>query len=98
MGEVHGVFVAIDLHRLLIAVILIGVVRVAPRIDRPHVPLGLTLGDPFGQNLTGAATLRDAKGKHAGLKGIRHARHRPDQWQTVGRVGDRAIDDAAHTL
>ena len=50
-------------------------------------------GDPFGQHLAGAAGLGDAEGEDAGLEGVGHAGHRPDQRVAVGRIGDRPVDD-----
>ena len=97
MGEVHGVFVAVDLHPFDVAVILIGVIGVATRITGPHVPLGLTIDDPFGHDLTRAAALGDAESKDTVFKGVLHARHRADQRQAVRRIGDRAVDDPADT-
>ena len=94
-GEVHGVFMAINLHAFGHAIVMIGVIGIAARITGPHIPFGLPLGDPFGQHFSGAAALRDAKGKDAGLKRIGHAGHRANKRHSVGRIGDRAVDDFA---
>ena len=96
MGEMHGVFVAINLHRFLIAVILIGVIGIAARIGGPHVPFRLPFGDPFGQNLARTTALGDAEGEDAGLIGIGHTRHGTDQGQAVGGVRNGAVDHAVH--
>jgi hypothetical protein len=63
MREMHAVFVAIDLHALGDAIVLVGEVGEAARVAGPHVPLGLALGHPFGQHLAGAAALAMPKVK-----------------------------------
>ena len=90
--EMHTVFMAVHFHALGHAVLLVRVIRIAPGITRPHIPFGLTLGDPFGQNFTRTAALCNTKGEHAGLKRIGNARHRADQGHAVGRIGDRSIN------
>ena len=97
MREVHGIFMAINLHALFDTVVLILKAGKAARIARPHIPFGRPLGDPFGQHLARPARLADAKGKDTSLKRIWHTRHRPKQRQPIGRIGNRAIDHARNT-
>ena len=91
-GKMHAIFMAIDFHTFLHAIIWICVISVAPRIARPHIPFGLAFGQPFSQHFAGAAALRDAKGKDAGLKRVGHAGHWPDQRHSIWRVGDGPVD------
>ncbi len=72
---------------------MIGVVGEPARIAGPHIPLGLTFGDPFGQDFARPAALSDAEGKDAGLERIGHAGHRADQRIAIWRIGDRAVDN-----
>ena len=92
--EVHGVFVAVDFHAFRHAVVVICVVGVAARIDGPHIPFCCTIDDPFGHDLASTAALGDAEGKDTGLEGIINTRHRADQWEAIGGIRDRAVDDA----
>ena len=92
VGELDGVFVAVHLHALLDAVILILEPGEAAGVAGPHVPFGGTLGHPFGQHFACAAGLADAKGEDASLIGIGLSRHRADQRVAIGGVGDRAVD------
>lgn len=43
VGKGDGVLVLIELDRLLDGVALIGIGAVAPRVEGPHVPLGLAM-------------------------------------------------------
>ena len=90
--EVDGVFVAIHFHALFHAIVRIFKARESARIARPHIPFGRTFGDPFGQDLSRATRLADAKGENARLKRIGHTGHRADQRVAIGGVGDRAVD------
>ena len=91
--EVHGVFVTVDLHALLVGMVLVGVSREAARVAAPHVPFRAAFDDPFGEHLAGTARLGDAEGEDAGFVSVRHARHRTDERVAVRRVGDRPVDD-----
>src|SRR5210317_1308606 len=91
--EMHGVFVAIDLHAFGNAVVVIGVIGVTASITRPHIPFGVPLGDPFGQDFARTATLGDAKCKYTCLKRVFDPRHWPDQRQSIWGIWDRAVND-----
>ncbi len=93
--EMHGVFVAVDFHTFGDAVVVVGVIGVTTRIASPHVPFGCPIDDPFSQHFASAAALGNTEGEDAVFKGVFHAGHGADQGQTVGRIGDRAVDDAA---
>ena len=94
MREVHRVFVAIDLDRFVDAVLFVCVVRIAARIDGPHVPFSFTVNDPFCGNLASAAPLRNPEGKHTRFIRVFHTRHGTNQWQPVRGIGNRSVDDA----
>ena len=96
-GKMHRIFMAIGFNRLGLTIGRIGVTRKSARVARPHIPFGAALGHPFGQHLARATGLGDAKGEHASLKRIFHPRHRADQRQPIGGIGDRAVDHLAHT-
>ena len=90
--ELDGVFVAVNLHALFHAIILVLEPGKPSGIAGPHIPFGGTLDDPFGQNLASATGLTDPEGEDASLERIGHAGHRADQRVTIGRIGDRAVD------
>ena len=90
--ESDGIFVAIDLHPLFHAVVLILEPGEPARIAGPHVPFRGAFSHPFRQNLARPARLADAKGEDAGLEGIGHTRHRPDQGVAIRGIGDRPVD------
>ena len=92
--EVHGVFIAVDFHAFGHAIFVVGVIRVAARIDGPHVPFCCAINDPFGHDLASTAALGDAEGKDTSLEGIINTRHRADQWEAIWGIRDRAVDDA----
>ena len=72
---------------------MIGVIGIAARIAGPHTTFCLPLGDLFGQHFSGGAALRDAKSKDADFKRVGHAGHQANKRHSVGRIGDRAVDD-----
>ena len=90
----HRIFVAVHLDRFLIRIILIGIIGIAARVRRPHVPFSLTLNYPFGQHFAGTAPLSNSKGKDTCFEGIRDTGHGSQQGQPVGCIGDRTIDHA----
>src|SRR6056300_307309 len=94
--EMHCIFVTINFHTLLVTVILVGVISITTRIDRPHIPFGLSFDHPFRQYLARAARLRDPKCEYTSLKRIWHTRHRPDQRQTIGCVWNWTVDYSAN--
>ena len=91
--KMHSVFVAINLFALGNTILMVRVIRVTAWITGPHVPFGLSLCDPFGQDFTRASALCDTKGKDTSLKGIGYPWHRADQWQSIGGIRDGPIDD-----
>ena len=66
----------------------------AARINSPTVASSLAFNDDFRQQLASTARLNNAKSKDTSLKRIWHAWHRPNQWQSIWRVGNGAIDHA----
>ena len=76
---------------------MIGIFRVAARIDGPHIQFGLTMDDPLGQVLARTATLGNAEGERVPLERIRAAGHGSHHGQTIGRVGNGPVDVAADT-
>ena len=94
--KMHRIFMAIGLDRLGLAIGGIGVIGKPAGITRPHIPFGLPGSDPFRQHLARTPGLGDAKGKHTSLECIPDPRHRADQGQAIGGIGDRAIDHLAH--
>ena len=96
LGKMHGIFVAVDFHALGDAIVRVGAKLVKRRGSQDHMSHSVcALRHPFGQHLAGAAGLADAEGEDAGLEGIRHAGHRPDQRVAVRRIGDRPVDHLA---
>jgi len=98
MREVHCIFVAVNFHGLVDAILLVRVVGVAARIDSPHVPFGATVHDPLSRDLACTAALGDAEGEGMSLEGVGDTWHRADHGQAVRRIGNWAVDVAADTL
>ena len=98
MREMHGIFMTINFHGLAVTIVLICVISMAARIDRPHIPFGFPFGDPFRQDFTGPAALGDAKCKDAAFISVLHTGHRPDERKPVGRIGNWAIDHPTNAL
>ena len=98
MREMDCVFVAVDLHCFAVTVILVSVVSVTTGIDGPHVPLGFTFGNPFGQHLTSAAALSYTKGKYTPFISVFNTRHRAHQRQAIRRIWNWTIDHPANPL
>ena len=90
------VFPLVQLDRLGDRVGLGRIARVAARVERPEVPLGLAVGDPFGERLAGTGGLDDAEGEAAALVEVLQPVRRANVGKTVGRIGDRAVDHPLH--
>ena len=75
-------------------VVRIGVAAEATRIDAGHVDFGIAVNHPLRQVLAAARALGDADGRAAALPEVANPMGGSDQRVAIGRVRDRAVDDA----
>ena len=88
---------AVIKENLSAAVIFVRIRAVTARIEFGHVDIGITEHHPLRQIFSSPAALRDAKACAATMPKILQANRWPQQWSAVGRMRDRAVDEAPQT-
>src|SRR5262249_55224893 len=90
----YRVLVLVDVDAASDRVTLRGIRPVAPGIHLPEIDRRLSLDDPLREILPRPARLGDAEAQAAGEPEAVEAKRWAEERVAVGRVGDRAIDDA----
>ena len=88
------IFVLVGFDRLGRSELGVRVLKVAARIQRPHVPFGVPVRYPFGNDLACTTGLGNAKSERGAVVEARQPRRRTNQRVAIGRVRDGAVDDA----
>ena len=70
------------------------VLEVATRVQRPHVPFGVPVRYPLGNDLASAARLGNAERERSAVVEARQSGRRTDERVAIGRIRNGAVDDA----
>ena len=93
-GQRRGVGQAVILEAFGPGIVGVCVNAEAARVETGHVDFGIAVQHPLREELAAAGALRDAERRATTQPEILQARDGPEIRRSIGRMRDRAVDDA----